>query len=96
MRRVSTRVLPEPAPARMASGTVSTVTAWRCSSLSPASSPSASDSDAPSRGSSVNSGPAVDMGRTLPTGGDGVPRPDGPDPPGGRKVMPTGSRVGDA
>src|SRR5439155_11446965 len=40
MRRVSTRVLPDPAPARIASGAASVVTARRCDGFSPPSSSS--------------------------------------------------------
>src|SRR4051812_23928655 len=42
MRRVNTRVLPDPAPARMTSGAASDVTAWRCASFRPSSSAAAS------------------------------------------------------
>ena len=41
MRRVSTRVFPEPAPARMQSGLASEVTACCCAGFNPCSSPSA-------------------------------------------------------
>ena len=49
MRRVSTRVLPEPAPARMHSGMVVEVTARRCSSFSPSRICSASTGRHPNR-----------------------------------------------
>ena len=44
MRVVSTRVLPEPAPARISAGTAGSVTAASCSGFSPRSRPPAGSS----------------------------------------------------
>jgi hypothetical protein len=52
IRRVSTRVLPEPAPATTSSGAPAWTTACRCGSLSPSSSVSGSDVRRPRRLSS--------------------------------------------
>ena len=76
IRWVSTRVLPDPAPAWMARGRASVVTAARCSSFNPLSSASASASSyaspcrSPGAGSKPGKPSTVFIGRTLARGHD--------------------------
>ena len=77
IRWVSTRVLPEPAPAWMARGRASVVTAARCSSFSPmrsasasVASPYASPCRSPGAGSKPGNPSTVFIGRTLARGRD--------------------------